>query len=161
MASDSVSVTVRHAKPADYAGILDCLTSAFARYRNSYTPGAFLDTVLTPEALHKRMQEMTVLVAENPGQQVIGTVACKALNPEEGHLRGMAVRPEWQGAYVARQLLERAERELRALGCSVVTLHTTEPLDRAIRFYEQSGYRRTGRSTDFFGMRLIEYRKSL
>jgi ribosomal protein S18 acetylase RimI-like enzyme len=43
----------------------------------------------------------------------------------------------------------------------VVTLDTTEPLARAIRFYEQHGFHRSGIIRDFFGMPLLEYRKSL
>jgi ribosomal protein S18 acetylase RimI-like enzyme len=42
-----------------------------------------------------------------------------------------------------------------------VTLDTTRPLQRAIRFYERHGYRQTGRVSDFYGMELIEYAKEL
>jgi hypothetical protein len=42
-----------------------------------------------------------------------------------------------------------------------VTLDTTWPLQRAIRFYERQGYAATGRETDFFGMPLYEYAKPL
>ena len=107
------------------------------------------------------MSEMTVFVAESDERQIIGTIACKVVNGEEGHLRGMGVRPEWQGSSVAKQLLDRAEEELRHSGCSIVTLGTTEPLNRAMRFYEKNGFKRTGRAMQFFGMPLIEYRKSL
>lgn len=161
MASDTLSVAIRVATPADCTGTLKCLASAFAPYQDRYTPEAFLDTILTPETICTRMLEMVVFVAENSRQQVIGTIACKVVQAGEGHLRGMAVLPEWQGASVAKQLLEHAEQELRALGCFFVTLDTTEPLDRAMHFYERNGYRRTGRITQFFGMSLIEYRKSL
>lgn len=161
MASDTLSITIRLATPADCSGTLECLRAAFAPYQDRYTPDAFLDTVLTAETIHKRISEMTVFIAENAKQQLMGTIACKVVDDAEGHLRGMAVKPEFQGSSVAKQLLECAERELRASGCSFVTLATTEPLDRAMRFYEKSGYGRTGRITQFFGMPLIEYRKSL
>jgi hypothetical protein len=42
-----------------------------------------------------------------------------------------------------------------------VTLDTTAPLVRAIRFYERHGYVRSGAVTDFFGMPLYEFRKGL
>jgi hypothetical protein len=35
------------------------------------------------------------------------------------------------------------------------------PLEAAMTFYEKHGYVRSGRVTDFFGMRLIEYAKRL
>src|SRR5262249_48797032 len=70
----------------------------------------------------------------------------------EGHLRGMAVVPSSQGCGVSSRLLESIENELRRAGCSVVTLDTTAPLTRAIRFYERNGYVRSGVVSDFFGM---------
>jgi hypothetical protein len=42
-----------------------------------------------------------------------------------------------------------------------VSLDTTRPLAPAIRFYEQHGYRASGRIADFFGMELLEYVKPL
>jgi GNAT superfamily N-acetyltransferase len=151
---------IRKAAQADVAGILDCLALAFAPYRGDYTPDGFLDTVLTSETIHRRLTEMAVFVATNSGQ-VVGTIGCQALLNGEGHLRGMAVRPEWQASGVAAQLLEAAEEELRRAGCKRVTLDTTEPLKRAVRFYEKHGYSATGKVGDFFGMKLFEYAKSL
>jgi GNAT superfamily N-acetyltransferase len=82
------------------------------------------------------------------------------VNPEEGHLRGMAVLADWQGAGIAWQLLQHAEAELRLQQCSRVTLDTTAPLKRAIQFYERNGYRPSGKITDFYGMPLFEYEKN-
>jgi hypothetical protein len=62
---------------------------------------------------------------------------------------------------VADQLLEAIERDLTMAGCLRVTLNTTGPLLRTIRFYERNGYVRLGTASDFFGMRLYEYVKSL
>jgi GNAT superfamily N-acetyltransferase len=73
----------------------------------------------------------------------------------------MAVLPHWQGTGVAEELLQAAEAELSGNGCMRVTLDTTEPLTRAIRFYEMHGFAASGRVTDFFGMRLYEYSKAL
>jgi GNAT superfamily N-acetyltransferase len=77
------------------------------------------------------------------------------------HLRGMAVLPEWHGRGIAEELLQCAEAELDDRGCSQVSLDTTEPLQRAMRFYERHGYLASGRTTDFFGMPLHEYVKDL
>jgi ribosomal protein S18 acetylase RimI-like enzyme len=79
----------------------------------------------------------------------------------EGHIRGMAVLPEWQGRSVAEKLLHQAEAELSRENCSRITLDTTEPLERAMKFYERNGFQRSGQIGDFFGMPLIEYVKSL
>lgn len=152
---------VRLAEGKDTLGILDCLRAAFEEYRQSYTAEAFLDTVLTAETLQQRLENMVVFAAADADGRIWGTIACKVVKKGEGHLRGMAVLPHLRGAGIAERLLNRAEEELRSHNCIRVTLDTTEPLQRAMRFYEKHGYRRSGKVTDFFGMPLIEYEKTL
>ena len=128
-------------------------------YRSDYTPKAFADTVLDPEATRLRMRDMSLFVAVSFGETV-GTIGCRA-NGREGHVRGMAVLPSWQGTAVASALLRTVESELRGNGCEYITLDTTAPLVRAMRFYERHGFSSSGRVSDFFGMRLYEYSKVL
>jgi GNAT superfamily N-acetyltransferase len=159
--SSTDPITIHRAALEQADGILECLRSAFAPYEHNYTKVAYEDTVLTQQTLPRRLDEMTVFVALDRSGRVIGTIACNVIGQSEGHLRGMAVRPEHQAHGLAGQLLERAEAELVTQNCSRITLDTTEPLQRAIRFYEQRGYRRSGKIRDFFGMPLIEYVKVL
>jgi len=153
--------STRRAEAADSRGILACLREAFGPFRASYTPAAFADTVLDPESLRHRFAKMTVLVALNRSNVVIGTIACDVMETGEGHIRGMAVLPDYQGAGIADALLGAAERELRLQKCSRITLDTTQPLQRAIRFYERNGFRPSGKIDNFFGMPLFEYVKNL
>src|SRR6516165_3042026 len=152
---------VRRATPEDAASLLECLRAAFEPYRELYTPAAFEDTVLTPNTVGERLATMAVFVAATASGEVVGTVACHLVGEGEGHLRGMAVRPSWQGRGVSEELLGAAEAELRRAGCGHVSLDTTRPLARAVRFYEAHGFRASGRVSDFFGMELFEYVKSL
>ncbi len=151
--------SIRRAGAEDGPAILACLAAAFAPYRDQYTAGAFADTVMNPDAVWRRLRQMCVLVAVS-GSEIVGTIGgCS--NGEEGHLRGMAVLPACHGTGVAPALLQAAEAELRQQGCRRVTLDTTAPLERAIRFYEKHGYARSGRVRDFYGMTLHEYVKPL
>lgn len=152
-------LTIRRATVSDADGILECLRAAFEPFRGAYSDGAFEDTVLTSESLSRRLAQMTVLVAVDGSGRVIGTIAYQVCGSGEGHLRGMAVLPECEGRGIAQQLLGQAEAELIEAKCSRITLDTTEPLERAMQFYERHGYRRSGRTQDFFGMRLLEYGK--
>jgi len=154
-----LSVDVRKANRGDAEAILNCLSSAFEPHREQYTPDAFRDTVLCAETLEHRFQEMTILVAVVEGQ-IVGTIGYQA-HGADGHLRGMAVLPDRQGTGAASALLQVAESRLRDLGCLHIALDTTEPLERAIRFYEKQGFRASGQIRDFFGMRLHEYVKRL
>lgn len=152
---------IRTAIPEDAPAILQCLRAAFEPYRSRYTPQAYLDTVMTLDTLLERLRSMTVFIAADAADHVVGTIGGAIVSPFEGHLRGMAVPSQWQGRGMAPRLLGAIEKHLRAKGCTRITLDTTEPLQRAMRFYEKNGFRRTGRVTDFFAMPLIEYAKDL
>jgi ribosomal protein S18 acetylase RimI-like enzyme len=158
--SRSASIVIRPATTNDAGEILACLVAAFEPYREHYTRNAYLDTVLAEDTLQQRLLAMKVLVAV-VGDSIAGTIACARVNAIEGHLRGMAVIPQWQGQGIAEKLLTAAEQELAQQCCSRITLDTTAPLQRAMRFYEKHGYHRSGRITDFFGMALYEYVKEL
>jgi GNAT superfamily N-acetyltransferase len=150
-------ILIRPAEAGDEDGILQCLAAAFEPYAASYTPEAYADTVLDGDALADRLRKMHVLVASSRGA-IAGTVA-GSLTDGEGHLRGMAVLPEYRGSGMAGMLLTAIEGWLKDAGCKRVTLDTTLPLLAAIKFYENNGYRRSGRIADFFGMPLVEYVK--
>jgi GNAT superfamily N-acetyltransferase len=158
-----VSFRIRKAGDQDAGAVLQCLHVAFAPYENHYTPEGFADTTLTKDTVHQRIAAMTVFVAEEEQAGVIGTIACNAVagSADEGHIRGMAVLPAWQGHGIADALLAAVEAELRDLKCSRITLDTTAPLQRAIRFYERNGFRASGNVGEFFGMPLYEYVKDL
>jgi GNAT superfamily N-acetyltransferase len=144
----------------DADGILDCLRAAFEPYRTQYTAGAYEDTVMTADTVRQRIEGMTVLVARSDAGRIIGTIG-GGVHGIEGHLRGMTVAPSSQGSRVASELLQAIETELTAAGCTRVTLDTTAPLVRAIRFYERNGYARSGAVSNFYGMPLHEYQKVL
>jgi N-acetylglutamate synthase-like GNAT family acetyltransferase len=159
--SRSKTFTIRQATAADAKGILQCLRSAFAPYRSAYTPLAYRDTVLGPRTIHQRLAEMRIFVAATPTGRIIGTIGYHLRQGQEGHIRGMAVRPTWQGCGAAERLLVAVESEIRSRGGSHIVLETTAPLERAVRFYERNGFHATGNVTDFFGMPLYEYAKRL
>ena len=152
---------VRPAMTSDAQGIAECLGSAFEPYRHDYTTEAFGDTVPTATAVGQRLGEMSLFVAVDDTGEIVGTIGYKLVDGEEGHIRGMAVRPGQQGGPVAQQLLDTVEAELRRRQCWWISLDTTEPLRRAIAFYQKNGFRRTGRVSDFHGMPLFEYVKAL
>jgi ribosomal-protein-alanine N-acetyltransferase len=150
---------IRKAIGKDGDGILACLRAAFERYRAQYTPEGFADTVLDSKTIQCRLRDMNVWLAVSE-EKIVGTIGC-GISGKEGHLRGLAVHPDWQGTGVASTLLRASENELRENGCTFVTLDTTGPLKRAIRFYEKHGYSASGRISDLFGMPLYEYSKSI
>jgi hypothetical protein len=96
------AIKIQPAVEADGHAVLACLAQAFAPYRQCYSAEAFLNTTLCLETLKYRMKNMLVLVAVNQSDGlIVGTVAYNVVNPEEGHLRGMAVLADCQGAGIA------------------------------------------------------------
>jgi GNAT superfamily N-acetyltransferase len=104
---------------------------------------------------------MSVWVAVRENQQVVGTVALKSVSRHRGHLRGMAVLPEFQGTGLASALLRTAIRAAAKNGERRVTLETTEPLERATQFYLRHGFRTSGRRRQWGGMKLIEFERAV
>jgi ribosomal protein S18 acetylase RimI-like enzyme len=158
---ESERFSIRTATLIDADGILNCLHSAFDEFRGSYTSDAFLDTVLTPETVRVRLEAMHVFIAVDDVGRVVGTIACQVIDKDEGHIRGMGVLPGWRGTGVAVQLLRTTESHLRQSECTRVSLDTTAPLRRAVRFYETNGFRPSGKIRNFFGTSLFEYVKTL
>jgi GNAT superfamily N-acetyltransferase len=156
----AVEAQIRVATEADAGGILHCLSEAFAPYETRYTAAGFRDTILDRDSLRKRMEGMHVLVACFQ-DEIVGTIAGAVEQKGQGHLRGMAVLPRFHGSGIATKLLRAIEDWLRDQGCSRITLDTTEPLLPAMKFYENHGYARSGRVSDFFAMPLLEYVKEL
>jgi len=107
-----VRVNVRQASKADVENIRKCLAAAFEPFRTQYTRGGFFDTVPSAANLVRRIADMTLFLAEADGQ-VVGTIGCNKCNDQEGHLRGMAVLPEYQGSGAAARLLAAAGRNSR------------------------------------------------
>lgn len=53
---------------------------------------------------------------------------------------GMALIPEVRGSGLAKRLMDLHEKEARGQGCRQLALEVIKGNDRAIRFYEKSGY---------------------
>jgi ribosomal protein S18 acetylase RimI-like enzyme len=155
-----VIITIRRALVGEAGGVRRCLASAFEPFRYQYTRDAFEDTVPTADAIRERMGKLSVYVAVAGTREIVGTAAYR-VEGDEGHMRGMAVHPAWQGHGIADRLLRTVESDLLAAGCARITLDTTEPLHRAISFYRRNGFAASGKVADFFGMPLYEYVKAL
>jgi len=108
------------------------------------------------------MKEMIIYIAVDKKQNIIGTIRWQKINDKEGHIRGMAVLPKWQGKKSpASTLLQIVEKDAITKGCLYLTLDTTAVLKRAGNFYKKHGFKETGKIGDFFGSIIYEYIKYL
>ncbi len=154
--------TIRLATIKDAKAVHEVLLAAFGEYRSFYSPEGFADTVLSEEKAKDRIKETKVYVAVNQHGKIIGTIGWQKLSENEGHIRGMGVVPSQQGRdSPATSLLRQVERDTQLESCKILTLDTTEILKRAQNFYEKNGYKRTGKTGDFFGSIIYEFAKIL
>ncbi|MFX1376061.1 MAG: GNAT family N-acetyltransferase [Promethearchaeota archaeon] len=153
---------IRNAEKSNAKGIHEVLLAAFEEYRCYYSPEGFADTVLSEKAVLERIKNMRIYIAIDQNNEIIGTIGWKKLSEKEGHIRGMAVHPKRQGnRSPASDLLKIVERDARSQGCTFLTLDTTEVLQRAQNFYRKHGFDKTGKTGDFFGVLVYEFKKNI
>jgi len=132
-------MTIRPAEASDVAAIRRCVIDAYARYsdRLDRPPAPLFDDYDAEVAAGQ------VFVDAEP--EVRGVVV---IVPAADHLliQNLAVRPELQGQGVGGRLLEFAEARARALRLPETRLYTNERMTENLAFYEDRGYRETGRA---------------
>jgi len=153
---------IRKAQPKDAKGIHEVLLAAFEEFRYFYSPEGFANTVMSEEVALERLRKMTLFVAVNENHEVVGTVGWKRISEKEGHIRGMAVHPKFQGKNSpAAGLLKEVEIHALSQSCIFLTLDTTVILKRAQNFYRKHGFKETGKKGDFFGSTIYEFEKKI
>src|SRR5262249_48215731 len=150
----------RMAEPDDAMAIASVLHESFVEYKSLYTREGFAATTPTRDQIHARMKEGPVWVALQ-GDKIIGTVS--AIHKAEAlYIRGMAILPGARGLRIGALLLRQIERFASEQGCKRLSLSTTPFLSRAIRLYEQYGFKRsTDGPHDLFGTPLLTMEKAL
>lgn len=153
---------IRKAQPKDAKGIYEVVLAAFEDFRHFYSQEGFANTVMSEKAALERIKEMKIYVAIDQNGEIIGTIGWKKVSAKEGHIRGMAVHPKWQGKNSpAASLMQIVESDALFQGCTFLSLDTTEILKRAQNFYKKLGFKETGKTDNFFGSTIYEFKKKI
>lgn len=80
-------------------------------------------------------------VALDKETRVVGVCFATRIAPGSGHIAQICVLPAFQGLGAGRELLRRSLASMRASGLAEVSLTVTSANTRAIRLYEQWGFR--------------------
>ena len=157
---DNPHIEIRLATSDDAAQVEALLLQSFVEYRALYTAEGFAATTPTSHELENRMTEGPLWVAVRDGA-IVGTVSVVPRG-EELYIRGMAVVPASRGMRLGELLLKHLESYAVAHDYLRLTLSTTPFLLRAIKLYEQSGFRRTDKGPNhLFGTPLFTMVKDL
>ena len=146
-------VTIRRLVPADLAAYKALRDEVLAAHPESFTsdaaPERAPDSYLSRLGLQRPEGGEFTLGAWRLGQ-LVGAVSCER-DPRTkvrhiGHVIGMMVRSELQGAGLGRALLDACIAQARAAdGLVMLTLTVTAGNASAVHLYERSGFVRYGR----------------
>lgn len=151
---------IRLALPTDIPAIASALLQSFAEFEPLYTPGGFAATTPTAKQITARWHEGPVWISLL-NSQIIGTVSVVP-DGDSLYVRSMAVLPAARGYHLGKVLLDHIELYAREHGHIRLYLNTTPFLHRAIRLYENHGFRRISTGPqDLFGTPLFSMEKLL
>lgn len=139
--SEWADIEVRLATAADAPQIETVLSQSFEEYRSRYTGAAFKAATPPQEIILRRMEEGPTWVAEQRGE-IVGTISARP----KGRtllLRAMAVPPAERGRAIGKLLLVCVARYAFRNGYRRMTISASPFLTRALREYEQFGFRRS------------------
>jgi len=148
--------------PGDARQVYRALAQAFEPFRQFYTKKAFEATILSPDLFEDRIvnSEEDVLVALLDGI-IAGTASVKVQEESNLYLCSMGVKPEHQKKGIGFALLAEVEADAKRKQCRTISLETYPLLTKAIALYERFGFRRTGRTRDYYGVTIFEMKKEI
>ena len=73
----------------------------------------------------------------------------------------MAIEPVYQHKGLGTLLLTVVEKKAEETGCTCIKLETYYHLRNAIRFYTKHGFKRTGKTRDYYGIEVFEMSKNI
>ena len=157
---ETSAVPIRLATSADLPSLASLMYDSFVEYKSFYTDEGFAATTPSAAQLSQRMNEGPVWVATK-NDAALGTVSVIDRG-DYSYIRGMAVLPTARGLGLGPLLLRTVEEFAVAQGHKHLKLSTTPFLNRAIRLYERSGFRRTAEGPhDLHGTPLFTMVKEL
>jgi len=136
------------------------LSKAFKPYKKYYTYDAFNATVLSPiiikdRILNKKYEIFVITI----NRQIIGTVSLSMKDQDQIYIRSMAVHPDYQKRGVGLFILKKINKLAIRKNIKTISLDTSKPLKRAIKFYKNFGFKFTGTKKNFYGIDIYEMKK--
>lgn len=104
------------------------------------------------DAFERLVDEPAFLVAERDGRVVGFIVADVTPNAgrDIGHVKDLAVAPDYRGSGIGRTLLRSGLARLRAAGAAVVRLEVRESNEAARSLYADEGFEPVRRATRYY-----------
>ena len=131
-------ITYRLAKKGEEDKILKVIGEVLSKYGLNLEPtGADLDVSDIEKYYFNNHGWFQIVLDDN---KIIGSVGVYHINKDECELRKMYLLEDYQGRGIGKKLMEDALQRGRELGYKVMTLQTNSLLNKAIPFYEKTGF---------------------
>jgi GNAT superfamily N-acetyltransferase len=149
-ANQTVSVQIRDASPEDQVAIQELTLAAYQEYAARFPAHweNYRQNILATLALAASAEQ---IVAEQNGAILGSALLFPAgiigfdsngtpVTSQWPEVRLLAVAPSSRGQGIGAALMEECVRRARASGAAVLTLHTTDMMQSALRLYERMGF---------------------
>ncbi len=73
----------------------------------------------------------------------------------------MAVKPKYQGKGIGMKILKEIDKIARKKEYKTMSLECFYPLKKAISLYKKCGFKRTGKTRDYYGIKIFEMLKEV
>jgi ribosomal protein S18 acetylase RimI-like enzyme len=140
MTTDSSTLHIRLAIPADRVRLIPLINSAFSI--ESFLEGTRTDD----QRLAAMMQKGEILLAENSSGQILTSIytETRGHRGHRGYLGMLAVDPAHQRSGLGKRLLSAAEDHFRASGCEAIDLSVLSLRPELLPIYRRLGFIETG-----------------
>lgn len=138
-----MSVTIRHAAPADYGRVI--------QHVNAWWAGREMAPML-PQLFFVHF-ESTSFVAEDEAGELVGFLVgfLSQTHPEEAYVHFVGVAPAQRGTGLGRELYERFFDTVREHGRSIIRCVTSPANEDSLAFHERLGFEREKVVDDYDG----------
>ncbi len=157
------SLTLRDARPDDYADIARLTVEAYREFSDVLKPEDWMTMQANLSKVEERAKEATFIVAEQDGQ-VVGAVAYSStrtrkddrFRPDSATIQVLAVPPSHRRRGIGKLLSRECIRRARQDGAPRVGLYTSEVMADARMLYESLGFT-PERDFELYGLRYWVY----
>jgi ribosomal protein S18 acetylase RimI-like enzyme len=112
------------------------------QYRSESGALKFLKNIVVLPGCGQFQEQASFVLREPHSHELQGVVLTSAVAPRVGHTTQICVMPGYQGRGLGRRLIAATIAALRARNFAALSLTVTAANERAVRLYEQIGFKR-------------------
>ena len=114
-------------------------------------------TVIRHTEIERRIRnDKKEILAAICNNEIVGTATIKMEDENNIYIQSMAVKPKYQGKGIGMKILKEIDKIARKKEYKTMSLECFYPLKKAISLYKKCGFKRTGKTRDYYGIKIFE-----